>query len=422
MFRKNKKIIITGSIIFLVVLFMGSYYLLRNRIGVNFATNILSDNLPNNNISYINQDNDFTANTYYQQLDEIFSLGRDYLLHNVQDDGSFVYLYTIDGNPKEDVKKGIIRQLLTFRVVAKLCQQGDQEFCQIHKKNLDYIFKSGIYQVSGSEQAGYLLYNDVAALGSNALALRLLMSSPYFDQYQLQAEALLNGIKKVQQADGSFQPYLVKPQGEFDYARKERFYSGEAVLALMEYYRKTNNQQILDMAKKSEDYYLVKYVDNMQKNYYPAYVPWHTMALSKLWHTTNDLKYTEAIFKLNDELLKMQDNWDYIGRFYSPEHPEYGKPHSASDAIYSESLVTAYRIALELNDEARQRNYMFAIKQSLGNIASLQLCNKSNPFNDIPRKLCGSLQVRKNSQFIRVDSLAHTMDFIMALRQLLDIK
>ncbi len=424
MFRKNKKTIITGIIFFLIILFMGTYYLLRNDITVNnIVTSILGGNLLNN-VSTTQEIKVGNDNKYYQEINEIFSLGRGWLLHNVQDDGSFVYLYDIRN--KEGGKNNIIRQLLTFRVVARLCQQGNQEFCAIHKKNLDFVFRHGLYktEIKDGQKIGYILYDSKAKLGSSALLLRLLISSPYSNEYSQQLQELVAGIKFLQNSDGSFKSpfFVVSPNFEYNKERKLNFYSGEAILALMEYYRKTNDQQILDMAKKSEDYYLVKYVDNMQKNYYPAYVPWHTMALSKLWHATNDLKYTEAIFKLNDELLKIQDTWDYIGRFYSPEHPEYGKPHSASDAIYSESLVTAYRIALELDDKTRQRNYMFAIKQSLGNIASLQLCNQLNPLSNVPRKLCGTLQVRKNSQFIRVDSLAHTMDFIMTLRQLLDIK
>ncbi len=419
----QKRKIIVISLIVSVVLFLVIFYLGSKNITNIATTDILNGNLQNNSYSLNKENNINKDNKYYQQVNEIFSLGEGWLLHNIKNDGSFVYLYSIDGGTNDNVKSSIIRQLLTFRVVAQLCSKGNTEMCQIHQRNLDYIFKDGIYQTvnKNGKQKGYLLYNEAAALGSNALTLRLLMVSPYFDQYQSQVKALLNGIKDVQKADGSFQPYIIAPK-EFNYERKERFYSGETVLALMEYYRKTGDKNILNIAKEAEVYYLKKYVDNIQQNYYPAYVPWHTMALSKLWHTTNDQKYLKAIFKLNDKLLEMQDKWERVGTFYSIEHPEYGRVHSASDAIYSESLVTAYKIALEVGDKIRQEKYISAIKLSLDNLASLQLCNKKSVSNDIPKKLCGSFPVRKGSRFIRVDSLAHTMDFLTALKNILGIK
>jgi hypothetical protein len=69
------------------------------------------------------------------------------------------------------------------------------------------------------------------------------------------------------------------------------------------------------MAVKLADYYIEKYVENIEENYYPAYVPWHTIALNKLYKINKNKKYSEAIYILNDKLLEIQ-NVDQDSIFY----------------------------------------------------------------------------------------------------------
>ena len=42
---------------------------------------------------------------------------------------------------------------------------------------------------------------------------------------------------------------------------------------------------------------------------------------------------------------------DFLGRFYDPEHPEYGPPNSGSTSPYVESLAYAYEIAKMEGDD-----------------------------------------------------------------------
>lgn len=77
----------------------------------------------------------------------------------------------------------------------------------------------------------------------------------------------------------------------------------EGILALLEYFLKTNNTKRHDVALLSQDYYLQKYVEEIQENYYPAYVPWHTMSLYHTYQITQKKEYADAIFLLNDKLI-----------------------------------------------------------------------------------------------------------------------
>jgi hypothetical protein len=401
----NKKKIIF-AIIVLVLLLGGGYYLIQQG---HFEKNIST-----NNITDVNNGENIKLLDYEKGAQEILLLGKKWFLNNIQEDGSFVYLYDQDGNIKN--KNNAIRQLLAFRVVAQLCQQGERQFCQLHKRNLDFVF-SNWYKTENKndKKIGYILYNDTSKLGANALFLRVLLNSPYFEEYQKSAQEVFAGIKYLQNKDGSFRALLV---GEKNLNREKyllKFYSGEAILSLLEYYEKIGDENIYQVAKKSQEYYVNEYVKNMNYNYYPAYVPWQTFSLFKFYQKTKEKKYAQAIFILNDELIKIQDQYNYKGRFYDFRRPEYGRPHSSSDAIYGESLVTAYLLAKELNDTQRQKKYFSAIKMDLFNLAKLQFCNSRNKIKAPTQEMCGGLQIRAGEKFSRVDSLAHTFDFLFSL-------
>jgi hypothetical protein len=402
----NKNKVVIGLVI-LGVLFVGGYYLITQQ---DFKKNISTGNI----VNIDDNSESIELLNYEKESQEILSLGKKWFLNNIQEDGSFIYLYDQDGNIKK--KNNAIRQLLAFRVVAQLCQQGDEKFCQLHKRNLDFVFNSWYKtENKNNKKVGYIFYNDISKLGSNALFLRVLLSSPYFEKYKKSAQEVVNGIEYLQNGDASFRPLFVgmKYRSQKDYLLN--FYSGEAILSLLEYYKKTNDENIYQLAKKSQEYYIDKYVKNIDYNYYPAYVPWHTFSLFKFYQKTKEQKYAQAIFVLNDELIKIQDQHNYKGRFYDFRRPEYGKPHSSSDAIYGESLVTAYSLAKELNDTQRQKKYFSAIKMDLFNLAGLQFCNSKNETKVPNEKMCGGLQIRAEGKSSRVDSLAHTFDFLFSL-------
>lgn len=118
------------------------------------------------------------------------------------------------------------------------------------------------------------------------------------------------------------------------------FYSGEAVVALLELYHKTGNKKRRDAAVLAEKRYLQRYVAAIDRWYYPAYVPRHSIALTMLYNETHEQHYLDALFVLNDKLIdELQDVADSSptrGRFFNPLFAKYGSPHASSDAVYTE--------------------------------------------------------------------------------------
>ena len=184
------------------------------------------------------------------------------------------------------------------------------------------------------------------------MALRTLVYSPFFDEYEKQAQQLADGIVSLIDATGRFKPWFIEPEYEYDADYLLTFYSGEAILSLLEYYQRTQQDEYFQAVCKAQHWYLTQYVDQLESHYYPAYVPWHTLSLSKLYELEPNARYAQAIFRPNDELLKILDRTDHVGRFYNPRYPQYGQPHSSADGIYTESLLYAWEMARRIADSA----------------------------------------------------------------------
>jgi len=330
----------------------------------------------------------------------------EWLLNNIRPKGIFVYLYNVREDSSSN-KNNMVRQLMASRLLAEL-SQTNSAFLEKHKKNLNYIFKYW-YQKQG--QIGYVFYNEKSKLGANAMLLRTLVFSPSFDQFRDKARMLYNGIVHLLYKDGAFKPFLIEPSYKYDRDYVLTFYSGEAILALVEYYKKIGNEKILKAAVRAQDFYIERYVKNLKDNYYPAYVPWHTQSLNKLYKLTKNDKYANAVFILNDELLKIQDNDEFPGRFHDPQFPQYGNPHASSDGVFTEGLAYAYEIAVLKNDQKHIKKYERAIKLAVRNLISLQYSGDN-------RKSKGAFRCRAGDNRIRVDTTQHTID---AYRKIIEV-
>ena len=362
-----------------------------------------------------NESND--VNVDKSDVEGSLDLAKKWLVSNLKDKGCFNYIY----DPSTDQyssSNNMIRQLMASRVLAELSQENET-LQDLHQKNLDFMFD---YWYKEDGDIGYIYYSSKSKLGAMAMALRTLVYSPFFDEYWVEAEKLANCILYLQNEDGSFEPWYIEPGYSYDKDYLLTFYSGEAILSLVDMYLKTNNGSYLDAAVLSQNYYVDKYVVHLEDNYYPAYVPWHTQSLNKLYKITGDASYADAIFVLNDELLKIQDtkNNETLGRFYSSSHSEYGSPHSSSDGVYTEGVAYAYDIADLVDDEYHKEKYRNSIILGVHNLISLQYNESNTQGFSYPESLIGSIRYNVDDYRIRVDTTQHTIDAYMKILMVLD--
>ena len=346
-----------------------------------------------------------------EDMNASLDLAEIWLISNLREEGYFNYMYDPE-NEKYSDKNDMICQLMASRLLAEM-SQVNSSLEESHQKNLDCIFKHW-YKENSETGYGYIYYDEKSKLGAIAMGLRTLVYSPFFDNYRKNATNLANTILYLQNdTDGAFEPWFIEPVYDYDKNYLLTVYSGEAILSLVEMYSKTDNATYLNAAIKSQDFYLGKYVTNLEENYYPAYVPWHTQSLNKLYKITGEQKYADAIMVLNDKLLEIQEteSSSTIGRFYDPLHPEYESTNSSSDGIYTEGLAYAYEIASLTNDTKHQGKYKTGIILGVHNLINLQ-------YNNSDKKTNGAIRYSSDDYQLRIDSTQHTID---AFGKILDI-
>lgn len=342
--------------------------------------------------------------------DELYKWGIDRLSNNVNNKWIFNYLY--DTNTDSYVNKNNdIRQLLASRIIAYLSLENEDTL-KLHKKNLDFIFK---YWYKEDWEEAYIFLHNKSKIWANALFIRVLVYSPFFDIYKKEIDKLFNWIVSLQKENWMLLAWYKKPNYDYDENYLMYFYSWEVILSILELYEKTNEKKYLDFILKSQDYYYNEYINSIEKNYYPAYVPWHTFSLTKLYKITKDDKYLNAIFLMNDKLLELQETnkkSKYFGRFYQSHLKKYWSPHTSSDAIYTESLLYAYGLAKDKEDKKREKLYFKAINSSIDNLYFLQYKDKKNI------NTYWWIKINHNDNNIRVDNVAHLIDMLIKYNEI----
>lgn len=337
-------------------------------------------------------------------------LAVSWLKRSTRNNGSLVYLYDTPREKSLD-KMNMVRFWGTARGLAELASRQDA-FVPLHEANLKYGFKKWYRQ---ADREGYIFFNGRSKLGANAMALRTLIYSPKFSFYKNKATALANSILALQKDDGSFRAFYIEPDEPYDEERNLAFYSGETILTLAELYLKTKEAKYLDAALKSQDYYLEKYALNGPTKDFPRYVSWQIMSLSKLYEITGEERYAQAVFVLSDAVVGIQNidgkpYIDYLGRFYDPEHPEYGPPHAASTAVYLEGLSHAYEMARRKQDKERMKVYKKGIVLGAINLINLQFRGSNMFYLARPEMVEGAVRYRVDDSRIRTDTVQHMID------------
>lgn len=353
-----------------------------------------------------------------QKIQALRELGEQWLIDNTKENGWFVYRYdpVTDTVPNSNNE---LRQLMASRLLAEMAME-ENNLLALHKKNLGYI--QNRFFVSSGDLAR-IEYERKSKLGAIAMAIRTYVASPLFAEYKLQAEQLAETILRLQTDTWLFRAWWKEPSYAYDEDYLLTFYSGEAIVALMELYHKTKNQKRLQAALRAQDAYLQRYVEEIDERYYPAYVPWHTISLRYLWQETNEPRYADAVFTLNDKLIDEMLHTDmkelkYVGRFYNPALANYGSPHSSSDAIYTEGLVYAYALAKAENDTWRMKTYRYALDLAVQNLIRLQYTPETVPPWIAPEKLLGAVRINAEDMSIRVDTTQHMIDALRAYEKL----
>ena len=355
-----------------------------------------------------------------ESVTESIELCGRWFLASMRWDGAMEYQWFVNSREYSS-SNNMIRQWMATIALWDLFQfTGDTRYREAAKRNLAYNIRA-YYEAEPSKNIGYIHFRGKAKLGSAGFALRAILSIDEEERYSHQLERLRNFLLVMQKKDGSFHTIYYPAKKSFEASTKlQRYYAGEALLAIVKLYEKTKDGRLLQAVERAFPYYR-SFFDEDQ---HPAAIPWLTQAYYRAYLVNNNPDYVDFVFKMNDFMLKIQNTTgrpqpDMLGRFHAPDRPEYGPPLSASTGVYVEGLVDAYRMARLSKDTDREDAYRQGVILGIRSLMQLQFRNDNLFFAQDRFRTQGGIRGHLLSTTIRMDYVQHaTQGMIRAVQSL----
>lgn len=277
------------------------------------------------------------------------------------------------------------------RLIASLWQYTEITKTDNAKKKLTEIVKKHfIYH----KKTGYCAHDNKTHLGINSLLLMAILS---FDDDQflvLEKKLLVAWIETHISPDKKY--FLLKTDDAL-------LYVGQALLVLMTLYEKTNEKKYLHITESVFSYCQNLFYQTQKKT---VMSHWFSRAYLKVFFVTQDMRYAEFVFTMNDDLLQYQipagfHDVDVTGAF-SPQGD------SRTTATFIESLLCACQIAESSNDQVRLLCYKNAIMLALRALLQMQLMQDHYGFT----QAVGGFKNNIFDNTIRIDNVQHAIGAI----------
>lgn len=346
---------------------------------------------------------------------KLAELASEWMFKNVTPDGRMTYKYW-PSRGVESNSNNMIRQWMATIALGRVAKsQNSDTLWAISERNIDYNLTQFYHEEDG---LGLIEYKGKVKLGALALAALALVEHPNRTKWSEFEAALRRTIDTLWKPDGSFITFLKPPGRKND---NQNFYPGETLLMWSALYVRERDPALLARFMKTFRYYR----DWHRKHRNPAFIPWHTQAYYTVWKVTKDKELLDFVFEMNDWLLSVQQ-WneetryrDTLGRFYAPHKP-FGPPHSSSTGVYLEGLIDAFRMAREMNDEARASRYRLAIVRGLRSVMQLQFVDEVDMFYISEKnrdRVRGGIRTTVYHNEIRCDNVQHNLMAILKTLQ-----
>ncbi len=329
-----------------------------------------------------------------------------WMSRNLSPDGALPYKYWPSRGEESPADNAIRRFLATLSLARLAHLRNNSGLKQAAAVNLRYNLKR-YFQVIGNGR-GAIVETTGAKLGAAALAALAILESPAREEFPTELTMLAAGVNSLFDKEQGFRTFFFPPERDGD---NWNFYTGEALLFWAEA-RRRKTAFAPSLERCAEVFSRCRERHYRARN--PAFVPWHTQACVSLYKQTGLREYADFVFDINDWLLPMQQ-WeglepDLRGRFYNPQHPEFGPPHAASTGAYLEGLADALALARMCGDSVRSSAYERAVRRGLRSLRQLQFRGPDDMFyiSKKPR-VQGALRTEVYDNAVRVDSAAHAL-------------
>ncbi len=387
------------------------------------------------------KDIEFNTNILYDKT--IKSI--DWLIENMNEDGSFLYFYDPYKNTVvDDMHPKMINPLYnnilrhsggTIALLKGYEISKNKLYLQKAKESIDFLISTFQTHKYKKQFACYPFFNKKSKLGGAGIGLVALMQYYIHTQnetYRKQIDGLVRHILSRVDKHGEMIGYYKHPKfnsgraliNPSDDIKKELFsfyYPGEALLALALYYLHIKNidKNLKEDIKIKSELALNFLVDIRPIKYKSMFksLPsdaWLMQAIEQ-WVKVDGFKkqsYIDFVFNDTKAMFEHMYNYnnvttntiDYIGGFYY----NYGD-HVYHDASRCEGVISAYYLAKYLNDDKKvkliEKNLLLSTKGLMKTFY-----DEVSTYPHInPQKALHSFRFKLTRQWVRVDSVQHAV-------------
>jgi AMMECR1 domain-containing protein len=326
---------------------------------------------------------------------ERIKLANDWFLNNINKETKTVQYKYYPSKDKYSDSNNHVRQLGSLWSLTAARDFLDVSSSdELIKNSLDKYLN---YKICSTDYC-YLEIDGDSKLAYNAFLILSLTNAPKYPESEKLAKQFAEGILNLQQKDGSYRTYF-----NSDKNTGTDYYPGEAMLALMQLYKKTNENKYLDSVNKAFPYYKKYWRD--KKN--TAFVPWHSQAYALLYEETKNNELAEFIFEMSDWLIENyqiqnSEYTDLIGGF-----PKIRPRNSTSS--YLEGIIDAYKISKLTNDKEHQEKYSDSIKSAIHFVLLTQYTGDNTFYVSNQKRAVGGFRHSLTSNTQRNDYTQHAI-------------
>ena len=240
-------------------------------------------------------------------------------------------------------------------------------------------------------------------LGEFALSLRVSLLQPNSAGQQAHLDRQAALLRASFNAETGF-PEKLFPAAT-DSSFRQRYFTGHAALSLLQHSAATDDANSLNLADAALTWLSTQYPASNKANFHPTIAPWHALAIAAHYQRDNASSHLDTLFTISDQLIDLQSDPEFPGRFFTDKGPNFGNPNVVRDALSTLTLMASLDIATDLGDRKRKKRYRKAIWLALDNLRSLQYDHGVVTNFDQPMKAVGALRFRHNDEMIRLDGV-----------------
>lgn len=343
----------------------------------------------------------------------------DFMRLHVKRDGRLTYEYDPTDNTRSFANSnvGALRRMASTWILAEVGQYcKEASYINAAKRSLQYLLRR-FYIYDEDKDIGYLKIKNSAGVGMAGFALLANLAIDDETFFPDVTEELKRFLLFQQDKEKGYMYPMYLPDKMDGFEGKQLYYPGEAMTGLMKYYDKYNDPECLSLVENCYAHYSKVFDETDRKINMAA---WMSKPYSALFAATENEKYAEFVFRINDFVTEKQfrpgiPDVDKIGCFSKAAN-------SCATGVFLESIAEGYRVAEMLNDKERMQNYSQSLLLGLRFVLQGQYQKGDCDRFERPDLLMGGVKTSLFDPSIRIDNVQHVSCALLKSLQYLKLQ